>query len=132
MNNWAGSFTVMESIFIISIVIIGGAGSFWGPVVGAAVLAMLAEALRFIGMPSSIAANMRQIIYGAATGADGEVCLRRPCPRTEIGRRRTACRERSRRRRREDRGQMTDDGSQSLTAFNRKNRLRIWVKLKSK
>lgn len=58
------SFTVMESIFIISIVIIGGAGSLWGAVVGAIVLVILPEILRFVGMPSSIAANMRQIIYG--------------------------------------------------------------------
>jgi branched-chain amino acid transport system permease protein len=58
------SFAVMESIFIISIVIIGGAGSFWGPVVGAIVLVTLPEILRFIGMPSSIAANVRQILYG--------------------------------------------------------------------
>ncbi|MCD6327391.1 branched-chain amino acid ABC transporter permease, partial [bacterium] len=35
------SFTVMESIFIISIVIIGGAGSLWGPVVGGVVLVTL-------------------------------------------------------------------------------------------
>ena len=60
------SFTVMESIFIISIVIIGGAGSLWGPVIGAVVLVTLPEILRFIGMPSSIAANVRQIIYGGA------------------------------------------------------------------
>jgi len=60
------SFTVMESIFIISIMIIGGAGSLWGPVIGAVVLVTLPEALRFVGMPSSIAANMRQILYGAA------------------------------------------------------------------
>ena len=59
------SFTIMESIFIISIVIIGGAGNIWGSVLGAAVLVILPEALRFLGMPSSIAANMRQIIYGA-------------------------------------------------------------------
>ena len=58
------SFTVMESIFIISIVIIGGAGSLWGPVVGAVVLVMLPEILRFVGMPSSVAANIRQILYG--------------------------------------------------------------------
>jgi len=58
------SFTVMESIFIISIVIIGGAGSLWGPVVGAVVLVTLPEFLRFIGLPSSVAANLRQIIYG--------------------------------------------------------------------
>ena len=37
----------------------------WGSVLGAAVLVILPEALRFLGMPSSIAANMRQIIYGA-------------------------------------------------------------------
>lgn len=58
------SFTVMESIFIISIVIIGGAGSLWGPVTGAVVLVLLPELLRFVGLPSSVAANLRQIIYG--------------------------------------------------------------------
>jgi len=58
------SFTVMESIFILSIVIIGGAGSTWGPVVGAVVLVTLPELLRFIGLPSSVAANVRQILYG--------------------------------------------------------------------
>lgn len=60
------SFTVMESIFIISIVIIGGAGSLWGPVLGATVLVMLPELLRFIGIPSAVEANMRQVLYGAA------------------------------------------------------------------
>ena len=58
------SFTVMESIFIISIVIIGGAGSLWGSIVGAVVLVSLPEVLRFVGMPGSIAANVRQILYG--------------------------------------------------------------------
>jgi branched-chain amino acid transport system permease protein len=59
------SFTVMESILIISMVIIGGAGSLWGPLVGAFVLVTLPEALRFIGLPTATAANLRQIIYGA-------------------------------------------------------------------
>lgn len=58
------SFTVMESILVISMVIIGGAGSRWGPVIGAVVLVTLPEALRFLGLPSPIAANLRQIIYG--------------------------------------------------------------------
>ncbi len=58
------SFTVMESIFMISIVIIGGSGSMWGPVIGSVLLVILPEILRFIGLPSSIAANFRQIIYG--------------------------------------------------------------------
>lgn len=59
------SFTVMESILIISMVIIGGAGSFWGALIGAVVLVTLLEALRFMGLPSGAAANLRQIIYGS-------------------------------------------------------------------
>jgi branched-chain amino acid transport system permease protein len=58
------SFTVNESIFILSIVIIGGLGNPTGSFLAAAFLVLLPEALRFIGMPDSIAANMRQIIYG--------------------------------------------------------------------
>jgi branched-chain amino acid transport system permease protein len=60
------SFTVVESIFILSIVIIGGMRNLWGSAIAAAVLIVLPEVLRFIGMPSSIAANVRQIIYGLA------------------------------------------------------------------
>jgi branched-chain amino acid transport system permease protein len=59
------SFTVMESIFILSIVIIGGAGSLKGSVAGATFLVALPEILRFVGLPNAIAANMRQILYGA-------------------------------------------------------------------
>ena len=58
------SFTLMESIFIISIVIIGGAGNLKGSIVGAIVLVMLPELLRFIGLPNSVAANIRQMLYG--------------------------------------------------------------------
>jgi transposase-like protein len=58
------SFTVDESIFILSIVIIGGLQNLRGCVVAAAFLVFLPEVLRFIGMPNAIAANMRQIIYG--------------------------------------------------------------------
>ena len=60
------SFTVDESIFILSIVIIGGMRNLWGAAIAAAVLIILPEALRFIGMPSNIAANVRQILYGLA------------------------------------------------------------------
>lgn len=58
------SFTLTESIFIISIVIIGGAGSFVGPVIGAVFMVVLPEILRFLHVPDAIAANVRQIIYG--------------------------------------------------------------------
>jgi len=58
------SFTVNESIFILSIVIIGGLGNFTGCFVASAFLILFPEALRFLGMPENIAANMRQIIFG--------------------------------------------------------------------
>ncbi len=58
------SFTVTESILVLSMVIIGGAGNRWGPFIGAIVLVTLPEALRFMGLPISVAANLRQIIYG--------------------------------------------------------------------
>jgi len=60
------SFTIDESIFILSIVIIGGMRNLKGIFFASAFLVLLPEALRFVGMPSSIAANMRQIIYGIA------------------------------------------------------------------
>lgn len=59
------SFTIMESIFIISIVIIGGSANLKGSIVGSIILVALPELLRFIGLPNSIAANIRQILYGA-------------------------------------------------------------------
>ncbi len=58
------SFTVMESITILLMVIFGGMGSIKGSLVGAIMLVMFPEMLRFLGMPSSIAAPMRQMIYG--------------------------------------------------------------------
>lgn len=60
------SFTLDESIFIISALFIGGIGNTKGPVLGAIFVVVLPELLRFVGMPDSIAANMRQIIYGLA------------------------------------------------------------------
>lgn len=60
------SFTLDESIFIISALFIGGVGNIKGPVLGAVFVVLLPELLRFVGMPDSIAANMRQIIYGLA------------------------------------------------------------------
>jgi branched-chain amino acid transport system permease protein len=60
------SFTVTESILVLSMVIIGGAGSRWGPLLGALILISIPEALRFFGMPALFASNMRQLIYGIA------------------------------------------------------------------
>lgn len=58
------SFTIMESITVLLMVIFGGMGSIRGSLVGATALVIFPEILRFLGMPSSIAAPMRQMIYG--------------------------------------------------------------------
>ncbi len=60
-----GSFTIEESILILSMVIIGGAGTTKGPILGALILTFLPQVLRFVWLPEQIAANLRQIIYGA-------------------------------------------------------------------
>lgn len=58
------SFTVMESIAILLMVVFGGMGSIKGSFIGALILVIFPEMLRFLGMPSSIAAPLRQMIYG--------------------------------------------------------------------
>ncbi len=57
-------FTLSESLLILSMVIVGGAGDLRGPVLGAFLLVVLPESLRFLGLPAPIAANVRQILYG--------------------------------------------------------------------
>jgi branched-chain amino acid transport system permease protein len=58
------TFTVVESISIISMMVVGGAGTVWGPLVGAAVLVAVPELMRFVGVPASVAADVRQILFG--------------------------------------------------------------------
>ena len=58
------SFWLMESIFILAIVILGGLSNLKGSLLGALFLILLPEALRFVGLPNDIAAQMRQVIYG--------------------------------------------------------------------
>jgi branched-chain amino acid transport system permease protein len=53
-----------ESILMLSMVIVGGMGNFRGPVVGAGILVLLPEALRFLEFPEAQAANLRLLIYG--------------------------------------------------------------------
>lgn len=59
------SFTVEESIFILSIVLVGGAGNIKGPVIGVLILLTIPEILKFLGIPDTIAPNVRLMIYGA-------------------------------------------------------------------
>lgn len=54
-----------NSILMLSMVIVGGSGNFVGPLVGAFVLVLLPEVLRFVSLPLSLAANARLMLYGA-------------------------------------------------------------------
>ena len=58
-----GSFTLMQLIPVLSIVIIGGLASLKGTLIATVILILLPEPLRFIGLPSSIIGPARQIIY---------------------------------------------------------------------
>ena len=58
------NFSVNESIFMLSIVIIGGAGNLRGSLIASVILIAFPELLRFVGLPPSVAANLRQIFYG--------------------------------------------------------------------
>ena len=59
------TFTLNESIFILAMIILGGLSNIRGAVLGALFLILLPEALRFVGFPTDIAAQMRQVVYGA-------------------------------------------------------------------
>lgn len=59
------SFSVMESITILLMVVFGGMGSIKGSFVGAMALVILPEILRLLGLPISVAAPLRQMIYGS-------------------------------------------------------------------
>jgi branched-chain amino acid transport system permease protein len=57
------SFTLLQLIPVLSIVIIGGLASLEGTVLATIILVLLPEPLRFIDFPSSIVGPARQILY---------------------------------------------------------------------
>lgn len=57
------SFTILQLIPVLSIVIIGGLASLKGTILATIILVLLPEPLRFIGFPNSVIGPMRQIIY---------------------------------------------------------------------
>lgn len=58
------SATLEESILMLCMVLVGGAGNFRGPVIGALILIALPELFRFLNLPDAQAANLRLAIYG--------------------------------------------------------------------
>lgn len=60
------SFTLDYSVLILAMVIIGGAGSIAGPVIGAVFITVFPALLNFIALPSQYVGPVEQLIYGAA------------------------------------------------------------------
>lgn len=58
------TFDLLESILILLIVIFGGLANLRGSLLGALILVLLPEALRFVGFPPDLAPQMRELIYG--------------------------------------------------------------------
>ncbi len=58
------TFTVSDSIFMLTIIVLGGLGSLRGAAIGAAILILLPELLRFVGFSPDVAAQMRLVVYG--------------------------------------------------------------------
>jgi len=69
------SFMLAEMVFVMSIVIVGKPGSFWGVNLATVFLVLLPEPLRWVELPPSILGPMRQMLY--ALILFGVVYLRR-------------------------------------------------------
>ncbi|MDO8624949.1 MAG: branched-chain amino acid ABC transporter permease, partial [Candidatus Diapherotrites archaeon] len=57
------SFSILQLIPILAIVIVAGMASLEGTILATIVLVLLPEPLRFIGFPSSVIGPARQILY---------------------------------------------------------------------
>jgi branched-chain amino acid transport system permease protein len=58
------TFAIDETIYILAMVILGGMANLWGSIVGAVILVLLPELLKFLELPPDIADKSREIIYG--------------------------------------------------------------------
>lgn len=56
-------FMILQSGMILTMVVVGGMGSVWGPVVGAILMLLLPEAITFLNLPSSIMGPLQGIIF---------------------------------------------------------------------
>lgn len=57
------TFNIQRISFIFLIVVFGGSGTFWGPVVGTTILYTILEGTRFLDIPDHIIGPLRWIIY---------------------------------------------------------------------
>jgi branched-chain amino acid transport system permease protein len=56
-------FGIVQSSLILTMVVVGGMGTTWGPVVGALILTALPQAITFLNMPPSVMAPVQGMLY---------------------------------------------------------------------
>ena len=61
------SFILLESVLLVSIVILGGLATIWGSLLGALAFVLLEEGMRFLpGLPQEYVGQARQVVLGVA------------------------------------------------------------------
>lgn len=56
-------FQILQSAMILTMVVVGGMGSIWGPVVGAVLMITLPEAITFLNLPPSVLGPLQGVIF---------------------------------------------------------------------
>ena len=56
-------FNVAQSATILTMVVLGGIGTIWGPVIGAIVLVALPQGITFLELPSSLVGPLQGLIF---------------------------------------------------------------------
>lgn len=57
------SFSLSEMVFVLTVVVVGKPGSFWGVLASTIFLVLLPEPLRFQELPQSLIGHLRQLLY---------------------------------------------------------------------
>jgi len=58
-------FEILQSSMILTMVVVGGMGSQWGPVVGAVLLLFMPQAIGFLNFPPSVMAPLQGLLYSS-------------------------------------------------------------------
>jgi len=56
-------FAILESTMLLTMIVVGGMGSVWGPVVGAIILLALPQGITFLSLPPNIMAPLQGLIF---------------------------------------------------------------------
>lgn len=59
------NFSVTQSVLILVMVMLGGAGNLWGPIIGVVLMLMIPQVIGFAPIPASMVGPINQVIFNA-------------------------------------------------------------------